>query len=557
MSAGGLACQGQGTPILTRESTKYDVDRLSIARPELAWTVWPWRPDAFCHCSRQASGPHLPVGRARRGDGTAATFYEHADFKGRSVSFGAGDFDVRVLRAHIGDNTISSVTVAPGWQVTLFADPHFRGPSRILGGPQRFLGQHFNDRTSSIRIRRATQRGQASHAVHPRGARSASLYLARCPPGYANERGACRRPFRRRSRHRGVLPCAAASCNPGDALQGCHCRPRGHHRGHLDPHPHPHPQPYQQPQRVVIQQPQPFQQPQRVVIQQPPVGEYEATCPSGLRNMGTHCAQPGAPAGNGGAGHVSCDQAYCQNNDVRVGCRCRPLHSGQPAVPYPAVPHPAVPHPAIAQHPGHGRTVAWLYEQANFKGRVAQLGPGSHDIGVLRVSVGNDQVSSVRLAAGWEAVLYEHSFGGQRRVVRGSESFVGHAMNDRTSSVVIRRAGSVAHPNPVGGPHRHPQPAPARVTAPTCPRPWTLTGQRCVLAGPASYVATCPPGYRNMGVNCTKGPFRIKQISAASCNPGYRRVGHRCLKAPGGPQPRCPPRFHLTKQGSQLVCRSH
>ena len=160
-------------------------------------------------------------------------------------------------------------------------------------------------------------------------------------------------------------------------------------------------------------------------------------CAAGLQCAGGVCRHPGAPqrtiiVGQGAAcggmyqcsGGLRCDPRI--RRCVRVGAHPAPGGGGGSGG-----------HSGYVQ-PGN-QPVAWIYEHGDYKGRSKALLPGRHGIGVLRTSIGNDQLSSIRLAPGWEAVLYEHNFAGRSRLVRRSETFVGPAMNDKTSSLVIRR----------------------------------------------------------------------------------------------------------------------
>merc|ERR1712066_381281 len=54
-----------------------------------------------------------------------------------------------------------------------------------------------------------------------------------------------------------------------------------------------------------------------------------------------------------------------------------------------------------------------LYQHAGFGGSRFSYGMGYHDIETIRSTIGNDQVSSIYVKAGYTATLYEHEhFGG-------------------------------------------------------------------------------------------------------------------------------------------------
>lgn len=83
-----------------------------------------------------------------------------------------------------------------------------------------------------------------------------------------------------------------------------------------------------------------------------------------------------------------------------------------------------------------------LYENCNYGGWSAALGPGSYNLTALQArGFRNDQASSLRVAAGFEAVLYEHdNYGGRSRVVGADTPCLEASFNDITSSVVVRAA---------------------------------------------------------------------------------------------------------------------
>ncbi len=82
-----------------------------------------------------------------------------------------------------------------------------------------------------------------------------------------------------------------------------------------------------------------------------------------------------------------------------------------------------------------------VYEHCNYGGWAASFNTGSYD-GNVMTSLGgrNDAISSVRVAAGYEAVLYENwDFSGASVVVTGDNTCLSN-FNDRVSSLIVRPA---------------------------------------------------------------------------------------------------------------------
>ncbi|MCB9766391.1 MAG: hypothetical protein H6739_41835 [Alphaproteobacteria bacterium] len=78
-----------------------------------------------------------------------------------------------------------------------------------------------------------------------------------------------------------------------------------------------------------------------------------------------------------------------------------------------------------------------IYQHANFQGASQSLDVGRYDIGQL--TIGNDQLSSVRVPAGYKVTLYQHAdFQGASVSYTDDVTFVG-AFNDQTSSIVVER----------------------------------------------------------------------------------------------------------------------
>ena len=89
-----------------------------------------------------------------------------------------------------------------------------------------------------------------------------------------------------------------------------------------------------------------------------------------------------------------------------------------------------------------------LFEHADFQGRRATFGPGAYDIGEIGRALGNDQLSSVRVPAGYRVVLFEHAgFQGRRVSVDRTTRFLAN-FNDEVSSIKVQRVPVRQNPPP-------------------------------------------------------------------------------------------------------------
>ena len=70
---------------------------------------------------------------------------------GASELLGSGNYDYGQLVKGIGNDTISSIHIAPGYQVTLFADANYSGASTVVTGNVDDLG-NFNHQVSSLKV---------------------------------------------------------------------------------------------------------------------------------------------------------------------------------------------------------------------------------------------------------------------------------------------------------------------------------------------------------------------------------------------------------------------
>ncbi len=82
--------------------------------------------------------------------------YPHDGYTGTPMNLPAGDYDYYFLTMPwfgVGNDTISSVKVPPGWKATLYSDAGFRGAQKVLTqDTDLWATGSFNDMTSSVRV---------------------------------------------------------------------------------------------------------------------------------------------------------------------------------------------------------------------------------------------------------------------------------------------------------------------------------------------------------------------------------------------------------------------
>ncbi len=101
-----------------------------------------------------------------------------------------------------------------------------------------------------------------------------------------------------------------------------------------------------------------------------------------------------------------------------------------------------------------GQPTVVLYRDGNFAGAWQAMQPGRYDIGQL--TIGNDQLSSLRVPPGWTVTVYDlRGFNGRARVFTQDTPWVGNDFNDIASSIIVDA------PQPVAPqPQMQPQPLP-------------------------------------------------------------------------------------------------
>ena len=95
-----------------------------------------------------------------------ATFYEHSNYGGWSVSLGEGSHNYNdIVSAGIKNDAISSLKVPSGYKVTLYNDADFKGDKKEFTSDASYVGDDLNDKTSSIKIEKIGSSNMSSYST--------------------------------------------------------------------------------------------------------------------------------------------------------------------------------------------------------------------------------------------------------------------------------------------------------------------------------------------------------------------------------------------------------
>jgi hypothetical protein len=105
------------------------------------------------------------------------TVAQHTGFRGTSASFGVGSYNMASMQARgILNDWISSVRVAPGFSVTLFADDNFGGASIVkTADDSSLVNDGWNDRASSMRVTSGPGNGGPGTVVYTQNGHTLTL----------------------------------------------------------------------------------------------------------------------------------------------------------------------------------------------------------------------------------------------------------------------------------------------------------------------------------------------------------------------------------------------
>ena len=134
-------------------------DALSSLRVPQGWTVTLYKHSNFSGTTRTVRGNEPDLGTFN--DLTSSIIvsstasarviiYEHSNYRGAAQAMGVGQYNMS--RIAIGNDTLSSLRIPPGWSVTLYEHSNFGGRRKTFTRDTSFVGNEFNDWASSLVI---------------------------------------------------------------------------------------------------------------------------------------------------------------------------------------------------------------------------------------------------------------------------------------------------------------------------------------------------------------------------------------------------------------------
>lgn len=100
---------------------------------------WCWLDNSTSDC-----GALITLGTCEQG----VVIYQHANYEGNSQVLLPGRYDISNIS--IGNDVLSSLQVPNGWKVILYRHHNFTGDTKIYTSNATYVGNDFNDQTSSI-----------------------------------------------------------------------------------------------------------------------------------------------------------------------------------------------------------------------------------------------------------------------------------------------------------------------------------------------------------------------------------------------------------------------
>lgn len=87
---------------------------------------------------------------------TYITIFENCNFQGKSRSLAVGEYS-DVEKLNIRNDSISSIQIPQGLQITLFEDERFRGSSVVISSSETCLNRSWDNQTSSMKVSKPYQ----------------------------------------------------------------------------------------------------------------------------------------------------------------------------------------------------------------------------------------------------------------------------------------------------------------------------------------------------------------------------------------------------------------
>lgn len=90
------------------------------------------------------------------GIGNGVTMYTDANYQGKAVTFGVGQYNMSdMINAGIPNDSVSSIKVPLGYKLTVFQDIDFGGQSQVFSADSSYVGNTWNDQITSFIIEEA------------------------------------------------------------------------------------------------------------------------------------------------------------------------------------------------------------------------------------------------------------------------------------------------------------------------------------------------------------------------------------------------------------------
>ncbi|MFE4460422.1 peptidase inhibitor family I36 protein [Nocardia tengchongensis] len=87
-----------------------------------------------------------------------AQLFVDRDYGGKNGTLDVGEYNISRLKEkdQAGNDTVSSLKVAPGYAVIAYTDANFQGDSKEFTADTPYVGDAFNDKISSVKVRAAS-----------------------------------------------------------------------------------------------------------------------------------------------------------------------------------------------------------------------------------------------------------------------------------------------------------------------------------------------------------------------------------------------------------------
>ncbi|MDD3079952.1 MAG: T9SS type A sorting domain-containing protein [Paludibacter sp.] len=96
-------------------------------------------------------------------DSVVAAFCENSDYDGYNVNLKLGKYrTLDMVKYGLADNDISSLKVKTGYKITLYSDDNFTGDSLTFTKSSKWIGDAFNDITSSLKIEQVNNTAESA-----------------------------------------------------------------------------------------------------------------------------------------------------------------------------------------------------------------------------------------------------------------------------------------------------------------------------------------------------------------------------------------------------------